>query len=158
MPNTLENARQNARQDAHKDARQDEPREQRVRMAGAVFLGLAVVGAVCAGTVYSDRIMVCHETNRYLTDQNYIDIMIANIVREGDHGGRAYGNTVDYLGDRTECCIIERITDRLPSGAPGKPEVSVTAKYFNTIRQDYVVIQRRFDACGHAASKPLTAG
>ncbi|MCJ2084354.1 hypothetical protein [Methylobacterium sp. J-090] len=146
MPNTLPNTSR------------DEPRERRAQIAGAAFLVLAVLGAVCAATVYSSRIMVCHETNSYLTDQNYIDIMIANIVREGDHGGRAYGNGLDYLGDRTECCLIERITDRLPSGTPGKPEVSVSAKYFNTTRQDYVLIQRRFDACGHAASKPLTAG
>lgn len=148
----------NTPRNTSRNTSQDEPREQRVQIAGAVFLALAVVGAVGAGTVYSGRIMVCHENNSYLTDQNYIDIMIGNIVREGDHGGRAYGNTLDYLGDRTECCTIERITDRLPSGALGKPEVSVSAKYFNTIRQDYVVIQRRFDACGHAASKPLTAG
>lgn len=132
--------------------------DRRVQIAGVAFLGLVTLGGVYAVAVYSGRLMVCHETNSSLTDQNFIDIMIGNIVREGDHGGRAYGNRLDYLDDRTECCTIERITDRLPSGAPGKPEVSVSAKYFNTTRKDYVLIQRRFDACGHAASKPLTAG
>ena len=135
-----------------------ESQGQRAQIAGAAFLGLAVLGGLYAATVYSGRMMICHETNSSLTDQNFIDIMVGNIVREGDHGGRAYGSRVDYLGDRTECCTIERITDMLPSGVPGKPEVSVSAKYFNTTRKDYVLIQRRFDACGHPASKPLTAG
>lgn len=137
---------------------------QRGGMAGLVgFAGLALLAVAIAGSAYqlyaySKTMLVCYETNTTLADQTFVDIMIADIVKNGDHGGRAYPNKLAYLDDRTECCTLERITLNAHEGKPARREVSISAKYFNTALQDYVVIQRRFDACGHASAKPLTAG
>lgn len=128
------------------------------RVAGGVVLAAAIASSTYGLFAYSKTILICYETNATLADQTFVDIMIGDIVKNGDHGGRAYPSKLAYLDDRTECCTIERITLNAHEGKPARREVSVSAKYFNTALQDYVAIQRRFDACGHAAAKPLTAG
>lgn len=127
-------------------------------VAGLALLAVAVMGWAYELYAYSKTILICYETNATLADQTFVDIMIADIVKNGDYGGRAYPNKLAYLGDQTECCTIERITLNAHEGKPARREVSVSAKYFNTALQNYVAIQRRFDACGHATAKPLTAG
>jgi len=138
--------------------REDGQRSRATQAAGIAFLVTAVAGVGYLLYDQSTRLLICYETNVTLSDQNYVDIMIRDIVKNGDHGGRAYANRLDYLGDKTECCTIERVPDTVAEGRPGKREVSVSAKYFNTAMKDYVFIQRRYDACGHASAKPLTAG
>jgi hypothetical protein len=140
-----------------------EAADERPRGWAAQAAAVAVFAAVVAGAGYliyerSTRLLICYETNATLPDEAYVDIMIRDIVKNGDHGGRAYANRLDYLGDKTECCTIERVPSAVTEGRPGKREVSVSAKYFNTTMQDYFFIERRYDACGHASSKPMTAG
>ncbi|MCJ2034790.1 hypothetical protein [Methylobacterium sp. J-068] len=135
-----------------------EERGWATRSAGIAFVVTAVVGVGCLIYVQSTRLLICHETNATLSDEAYIDIMIRDIVKNGDHGGRAYATRLDYLGDRTECCTIDRVPSAVSEGRPVKREVSVSAKYFNTTMKDYFAIERRYDACGHASAKPMTAG
>ena len=140
------------------ERQEDQPMSRRTQTAAVAFFALAVMGAGYLIYEQSTRLLVCYETNATLPDEAYVDIMIRDIVRNGDHGGRAYANRLDYLGDKTECCTIERVPSAVTEGRPGKREVSVSAKYFNTTMQDYFFIERRYDACGHASSKPMTAG
>jgi hypothetical protein len=136
----------------------DRPMNRRTQVATIAFFALAVVGAGYLIYAQSTRLLVCYETNATLPDEAYIDIMIRDIVKNGDHGGRAYANRLDYLGDKTECCTIERVPSATTEGRPVRREVSISAKYYNTALKDYVFIQRRYDACGHASAKPMTAG
>lgn len=124
---------------------------------------IAVFATVIAGAGYllyerSTRLLICYETNATLPDEAYVDIMIRDIVKNGDHGGRAYANRVEYLEDKTECCTIERVPSAIVEGRTGRREVAVSAKYYNTGMKDYFFIERRYDACGHASGKPMTAG
>lgn len=137
---------------------EDEKKGRAARGAGIAFLVAAFLGAGALLYVQSTRLLICYETNATLSDDAYVDIMIRDIVRNGDHGGRAYANRLEYLGDRTACCTIERVPSAAAEGQPAKREVAVSAKYFNTARKDYFLIERRYDACGHASAKPMTAG
>jgi len=139
--------------------RQDErATNRRARAATIAFFALALIGAGYLIYAQSTRLLVCYETNATLPDQAYIDIMIRDIVKNGDYGGRAYANRLDYLADKTECCTLERVPSPITEGRPVRREVSISAKYYNTAMKDYLFIQRRYDACGHASSKPMTAG
>ncbi|KQP83061.1 hypothetical protein [Methylobacterium sp. Leaf117] len=139
--------------------RQDErPMGRGTRAAGIAFFTTAVLGAGYLIYEQSTRLLVCYETNATLSDDAYVDIMIRDIVKNGDHGGRSYASKLAYLEDKTACCTIERVPSALIEGRPVKREVSVSARYFNTTMQDYFFIERRYDACGHASSKPMTAG
>jgi len=140
------------------ERQEDQPMSRRTQAATVAFFGLAVLGAGFLIYEQSTRLLVCYETNATLPDEAYVDIMIRDIVKNGDHGGRAYANRLDYLGDKTECCTIERVPSPIAEGRPGRREVSVSAKYFNTAMKDYFSIERRYDACGHASAKPMTAG
>lgn len=137
---------------------EDGGRGRVAQAAGIAFLVAGTLGVGVLLYVQSTRLLICYETNTTLPDAAYVDIMIRDIVKNGDHGGRAYANRLDYLGDRTECCTIERVAGTVAEGRTGKREIAVSAKYFNTARKDYFLIERRYDACGHASAKPLTAG
>ena len=89
---------------------------RRTQAATVAFFGLAVLGAGFLIYEQSTRLLVCYETNATLPDEAYVDIMIRDIVKNGDHGGRAYANRLDYLGDKTECCTIERCPAPWPRG------------------------------------------
>lgn len=137
---------------------EDERKGRAARAATIAFFATTVVGAAYLIYDQSTRLLICYETNATLSDDAYVDIMIRDIVKNGDHGGRAYANRLEYLGDKTECCTIERVPSAVAEGRPGKREVAVSAKYYNTTMKNYFFIERRYDACGHASGKPMTAG
>ena len=126
----------------------------------AALLGVAMLTVLAGLYIYknSNKDFLCYETNSYLNDQDYIEIMIRTIVLEGDQGGKTYRSREDYLGDDTECCKVLRDKGKTYLGLVSKPEVYVSAKYYNPAFREYMFIQRHFDACGHRSSGSLKSG
>ena len=117
-------------------------------------IGLVPVVGDAVGTVVAAAVFAEAVRNRipvhllFRMGWNYlVDAALGVVPLVGDVADVAHKATSKNL----------RLVDRaIAEGRPGRREVAVSAKYYNTAMRDYFLIERRYDACGHASAKPMT--